>query len=164
MALAEMLHGEEEVQFEGGRIDVMTDEYAIEIDWPHKWHEGLGQALHYADAMKRTGALALISYSKNPEAMRQTTRDKMAIVERQCSKNGIHLMVLFQGDPEAEEEPEPDAPLPPCWLNSKSMSIHWPGCRYFEKTAQGRRAWPNEGRICGQCFKEGELYTGPRSP
>ena len=71
IALADHLDADEEVSIEGGRVDVMTEDLAIEVDWPHKWHEGLGQALHYADATERTGTLALISYSKNPEAMRQ---------------------------------------------------------------------------------------------
>ena len=43
-ALAEALHGRQEVRISHGRIDVLTSTYAIEVDWLNKWHEGLGQA------------------------------------------------------------------------------------------------------------------------
>lgn len=34
------------------RVDLLTDETAIEADWTYKWEEAIGQSLHYA---KRTG-------------------------------------------------------------------------------------------------------------
>ncbi len=34
------------------RIDCLTTKYAIEMDFAHKWHEAVGQALHYA---RKTG-------------------------------------------------------------------------------------------------------------
>ena len=35
------------------RIDCYDQVFAYEVDWSHKWHEGVGQALYYASAEKR---------------------------------------------------------------------------------------------------------------
>jgi len=35
------------------RIDCYDRVFAYEVDWSHKWHEGIGQALYYASAEKR---------------------------------------------------------------------------------------------------------------
>lgn len=42
------------------RIDCLTDEYAIEVDWAKKWAEGIGQALYYAKMTNKKPAVALI--------------------------------------------------------------------------------------------------------
>jgi len=41
--------------------DCVIDEYIIEVDWAHKWYEGIGQALHYSHTDgNRKPMLALI--------------------------------------------------------------------------------------------------------
>lgn len=42
------------------RVDCLTDKYAIEYDWAHKWAECAGQALFYARETKKTPACVLI--------------------------------------------------------------------------------------------------------
>lgn len=37
-----------EVPVRYGRIDLLTSDYAIEVDKLEKFHEAIGQALHYA--------------------------------------------------------------------------------------------------------------------
>lgn len=59
-ATASRLSGQPEVSIPNGRVDIVTDRFAIEIDWAAKWHEGIGQSLHYADATGRRAALGLI--------------------------------------------------------------------------------------------------------
>jgi len=46
-----------------GRIDLLTEDFAIEVDFIQKWHEGIGQALHYASATGKRPALALVRTS-----------------------------------------------------------------------------------------------------
>lgn len=46
--LSEQLDGETEVSIEGGRIDILTGENAIEVEWAPKWKESIGQTLWYA--------------------------------------------------------------------------------------------------------------------
>ena len=42
------------------RIDCLTDDYAIEVDWAKKWAEGIGQSLYYAYMTNKKPAVALI--------------------------------------------------------------------------------------------------------
>jgi len=50
---------EMEVPVKYGRIDLLTFDYAIEVDAIDKFHEGIGQALHYARETGRKPALAI---------------------------------------------------------------------------------------------------------
>jgi hypothetical protein len=42
------------------RVDCLTKEYAIELDWAKKWAEGIGQSLYYAQKTDLKPAVALI--------------------------------------------------------------------------------------------------------
>ena len=42
------------------RVDCLTDEYAIEIDFAKKWAESVGQSLYYAEMTEKKPAIALI--------------------------------------------------------------------------------------------------------
>jgi len=161
-ALTSRLKGKAEVSIEGGRIDVLTDTQAIEVDWPHKWHEGLGQALHYADATGKQGVVALISYSQDPDNLKEKSIQRFKMVENLCQKNGIELMILF---PSKLYEIQKDATKQQSalkkkktqearikyWLNSKSGTRHRPGCHFHGKTANGYYCGPNEGKPCAIC-------------
>jgi hypothetical protein len=50
------------------RIDCLTDEYAIEVDFAKKWAEGIGQSLHYGLKTNRKPAVALIVTDEKKEA------------------------------------------------------------------------------------------------
>ena len=45
---------------DGTRVDIMTDKYAIEVDWAPKWAEGIGQALYYAACTDRQPCVLLL--------------------------------------------------------------------------------------------------------
>jgi hypothetical protein len=93
--LSRRLGGMTEVRVEGGRIDVMTDGEAIEVDFPHKWHEGVGQALHYASETGKQGVLAIVAYAQGDENLQVKTRRRLELIERVCEGNGLKMMVLF---------------------------------------------------------------------
>lgn len=42
------------------RVDCLTETHAYEVDWAHKWYEGLGQALSYSVATGLAPGVALI--------------------------------------------------------------------------------------------------------
>ncbi len=42
------------------RVDCLTDEYAIEIDFAKKWAESIGQSLYYAKMTNKQPAIGLI--------------------------------------------------------------------------------------------------------
>jgi hypothetical protein len=91
-ALAKKINGQPEVQVDRGRVDVMTDAYAIEIDFLKKWHEGLGQAIHYGDESTRIGVLALIAGNNAHEDLEQAKLLKK--IERLCINKGVKLILL----------------------------------------------------------------------
>ena len=49
------------------RVDVVTAEYAIEIDFAPKWYQAIGQSLHYALQTKKDPGIVLISKSNKDE-------------------------------------------------------------------------------------------------
>lgn len=92
-ALAKRLKGKPEVSIDRGRIDVLTESYAIEIDFAKKWHEGLGQAIHYGADSKRIGVLALVDETRTNEQ----DPDYFALmqkIERLCLEKGVKLVFL----------------------------------------------------------------------
>ena len=56
------------------RVDCLTDEYAIEVDWAKKWAEGIGQSLHYGLMTKRKPAVALIVGKKDKRYLKRLER------------------------------------------------------------------------------------------
>lgn len=56
-----LIGGEREVQVESGRIDLLTDEYAIEIKRAPRWKEAVGQSLWYAlQKVKKPGIILIL--------------------------------------------------------------------------------------------------------
>ena len=98
--LARHWQGTTEKRVEGGRIDVLTDRYAIEVDFPHKWHEGLGQALHYSNATGKQGMLAVIAYAQGEANLHGKSRETLEMIEKICLTNDVKMVVLFPNRPE----------------------------------------------------------------
>ena len=63
-----------EVVLKGGRCDVVTEEFAIEVDRANKWHEAIGQALHYALYLKKKPCIALFGAEKLSPASREALK------------------------------------------------------------------------------------------
>jgi len=49
-----------------GRIDLLSSEYAIEVDSPENFHEAIGQALHYAKETGKKPAVAFYILEDEP--------------------------------------------------------------------------------------------------
>ena len=155
-ALASRLAGEQEVGVLGGRVDILTETFAVEVDRLAKWHEGVGQVLHYADETERMGMLALMVSAPEPERLAPRDLATLNLVERQCRRLDIRLLVLFRGGEEGagalmqfEAVDPPGSPV--YWLNGKSKVRHNTTCRYYGKTANGRACTHEEGRPCSIC-------------
>lgn len=50
---------------DGTRCDILTDEYAIEVDFADKWAEAIGQSLNYAIQFNKRAGIVLIIESQN---------------------------------------------------------------------------------------------------
>jgi hypothetical protein len=86
-ALAAALGGQTEVSTQHGRIDVVTDKFAIEVDRLAKWHEAIGQAIHYAHTSQKRAAAAIIILPTD-------TLEKIPLIEETCISKGIKLILL----------------------------------------------------------------------
>jgi len=59
--LAPKYHAKTEVVLsDGSRVDLLSDEYAIEVDWAPKWAESIGQSVHYGLLTGRKPAVILL--------------------------------------------------------------------------------------------------------
>jgi hypothetical protein len=58
--LAAALDGRTEVPVTSGRVDILTETHAIEVDWASKWKESIGQALWYGLQTNRRAGIILI--------------------------------------------------------------------------------------------------------
>lgn len=94
-ALASSLSGQTEVPIERGRVDVLTEHYAIEVDRLEKWHEAIGQAAHYGLKTKKIPAAALMVPSDS-WPISETTRAKLLLIDETCTKQGIKLILLHR--------------------------------------------------------------------
>lgn len=83
------LNGQSEVPIDNGRVDIVTDNYAIEVDYFHKWQECLGQALHYGDVLHKIPTLALIDDESKSDHLNQ-----LKYIDGLCTKQGVKLLLL----------------------------------------------------------------------
>lgn len=64
---ATIMHGQQEVILKDlTRVDIVTDTFAIEVDFAKKWAESIGQSLHYGLVLnKKPGILLLVDGHKD---------------------------------------------------------------------------------------------------
>jgi hypothetical protein len=78
-----------EVPVKYGRIDLLTDDYAIEVDSLEKFHEAIGQALHYArETGKKPGIAFFIMEPK------QSDQEKLKYLIRLCNYYKIKVWFI----------------------------------------------------------------------
>lgn len=149
--LCRLLSGKKEVSVPGGRIDILTADSVVELDRLHKWHEGIGQVLHYAHMTGKSPVLALMAYSRSPESLRTNTIRRLALVEKTCQAYGVHLLVLLPQKMRIIGENPDVGTETGYWINLRTGVRHRPGCRFYRNTAEGRPCGPDEGRPCSLC-------------
>jgi hypothetical protein len=85
-ALAERINGKPEVSIDGGRVDIVTDRYAIEVDFLQKWKEGIGQSQFYSNKTKKLPALFLV------HDRGQIDSHTLQLAADEAQRLGIHLV------------------------------------------------------------------------
>ncbi len=64
-AMCDQMHGIMEYRLpDKTRVDCLTDEYAIEVDFAKKWAESIGQSLYYGLSTGKKPAVGLIIRNK----------------------------------------------------------------------------------------------------
>jgi len=78
-----------EVPVKYGRVDLLTGDFAIEVDNVDKFHEAIGQALHYAKETGRKPAVAFFVLEINP-----VDRKKLKYATKLCEHYGIKVWFI----------------------------------------------------------------------
>jgi len=95
-ALAVGLEGaEREWRVDGGVADIATETHIYEVDRLAKWHEGIGQVLHYRDDSGKQGVLVLILPDGYSDWVRLEKLER-----KRCKPYDIALIVLVRLQPE----------------------------------------------------------------
>lgn len=76
----------EYVLFDKTRVDCLTKEYAIEVDFAKKWAEGIGQSLYYAEVTGKKPAIGVIAGEGDEKYLDR--------IRRVGDKFGIKIIVL----------------------------------------------------------------------
>ena len=91
--LAEFMDGATEVKVNHGRVDVVTEKYAIEVDFLSKWKEGLGQAIHYG---QETGLLSTLAVVTDEfKTLNSADRELINHIEELCLDKGVKFVLLY---------------------------------------------------------------------
>lgn len=141
--------GKTEVPVQSGRVDILTDEYAIEVEHANKWKQSIGQAMWYGFQTNKQPGIILIIKTKS--------QLKYAIQLESALRNyGLEEKIKVWRYPmDFFEQGEIIPYAKPIvsfshWMTISSKKRHNSGCRYFNNS-NGRACEQNEGIACGVC-------------
>lgn len=66
---------------DGTRVDCLTSEYAVEVEYAHKWAEAIGQSLFFAKMTGRKAGIVLIMTAKGDDRFARRLRE-VAVAEK----------------------------------------------------------------------------------
>lgn len=92
-SFARLIGGRTKVEVDYGRVDIVTDLYAIEVDFFKKWKDGIGQAIHYGEAANKIPVLALIQDNVGSEDQENHT-GQIECIEKLCTEKGVKFILL----------------------------------------------------------------------
>lgn len=75
---------------DGTRVDILTDDLAIEVDFARKWYEAIGQAAHYARLTQKKPAILLIVKEEKEEKYVTAALEACKVTQ----VNGYYIIVL----------------------------------------------------------------------
>ena len=151
-----IMEGNSEIGVVSGRIDILTKDHAIEIDFANKWKESIGQALWYSLKTNRKPGIVLIL--RSPSDWKYLQQLNSAIAHGGMTKQ--FKVWAYPNDFENKLTRCKDAFLSKklkvpitasYWLNLNSKSRHNKSCSNFNNTKRGRFCTANEGKACGKC-------------
>lgn len=85
---SKVTHGKLEVETPTGRIDILTDTHAIEVDHARNYRAGIKQALQYAGATGKKPGLALIMDGT------QDTFQAVEAAKKLCAESNVDFWLI----------------------------------------------------------------------
>lgn len=163
---SKVTHGKLEVEIPTGRIDILTDTHAIEVDHARNYRAAVKQALQYGAATKKRPGVALVmdgsldtfqAVEAGKKLCEQSDVDFWLINEF-VSVNDLVSQKPAEAPPPAQstiQRSQPSLQVQTAeqvfWLNIKSEVRHNKNCRWYGNTTNGRPCGRDEGRPCGTC-------------
>jgi len=138
--------GEQEVTVQSGRVDILTDEYALEVEFANKWKNSIGQALWYGQQTGKQPGIVLILKSKNDYKyfiQLNTALDYAGLGEK------IKVWI-YPNDFQTKKYKEPTPKIKDYWLTTSTKIRHNSSCKYFKKT-RGKSCTSSKGVPCKKC-------------
>ena len=141
---------------DGTRCDILTDSYAIEVDFARKWGEAIGQSLNYGFQFNRPAGIVLI-------LEKPSDRKHLIRVNSIIQHYDLPIKVWEMRAYEQSSEPAPDnasTATGDFWISSTGKT-HKQGCRYYGKGngRHAKKASGNDCKICGGSKKLGNATT-----
>jgi hypothetical protein len=159
-------HGKLEVETPTGRIDILTETHAIEVDHARNYRAVVKQALQYGAATKKRPGVALVmdgsldtfqAVEAGKKLCEQSDVDFWLINEF-VSVNDLAGQKPAGAPPPAQSKIQQSQPATQVqtseqgfWLNVNSGVRHNKSCRWYGNTTNGRPCGRDEGRPCGTC-------------
>ena len=157
--------GQLEYPIIGGRVDILTDDYAIEVEKISTWENGIIQALKYAKATNRQAGLA-VYIDRDDKAL-----EKFKQAKEFCEQKGIKLWLIneyvslndivhlrsdtsdttYGNTSSSEIQTDRKKVEYRHWINTNSGVRHNSSCRWYYNTKYGRACAKHEGRACKIC-------------
>jgi hypothetical protein len=164
---SKVLHGKLEVPLSTGRADIVTNQYAVEVDKASKYLEGIAQAKKYAKGSGKAPGLALyidgesraLVYISTAKKLCQEQSVKFWLINEFVSTNdlirqkGFRLSNSYSLSPKPESStkaPKTTSPALMHWMSKSSGVRHNQSCRWF-KRSNGHLVTARTGRACKQC-------------
>ncbi|MGK0363912.1 MAG: hypothetical protein ACI85O_000966 [Saprospiraceae bacterium] len=151
----EELQGQTEYSVTSGRVDILTETHAIEVERAHKWKQSIGQALWYGlQTSKEPGIILIIEQGSDYKYFIQlnTALEYAGLVDK------IKVWQYPQDFPEAnvykakilDVQSNPENEEKTYWKSSFSNVRHNSTCRYYQ-TTRGESCTRENGIACKKC-------------
>jgi len=144
--IAEKLGGRLEVSVQSGRVDILNETHAIEVEFARKWKNSIGQALWYGLQTGKTPGIVLIIENNRKEYKYSVQ------LQSTLATFGLQDSVkvwLWPDDIEPSTRSQPITPTS-YWLTKNSKIRHNDTCSYYKAT-RGRSCTNTAGRACKKC-------------
>jgi hypothetical protein len=79
--------------YDGTRVDILTETYAIEADFADNWYQAIGQSLYYSELTDRLPGILLLKKKSADNQWRHLVRAAMI-----CGKHDIKFWVVEYDD------------------------------------------------------------------
>ena len=139
------LGGERELKVPSGRVDIVNDNYAIEVDFSKKWKQAIGQSILYGLNTNLQPGIVLIR-----EGKADTYHFQLFSALSYAGLTDKIKVWLYPDDfPNAKKL---EAALTgKYWLNLNGRVRHNASCTSFMNTKKGKFCKSHKGRACGKC-------------